>query len=61
LRRIGPYGDPAEHRVVDVRVEPGQYATVGQCGEQSVDRLVEPDLALLDEHHYRRRSDPLGL
>jgi hypothetical protein len=40
--------------------DPPEHSAVGQLREQPVDRLVESELAFLDEHHDRSRGHRLG-
>jgi hypothetical protein len=56
------YGDRAlgRHGVVERRVEPGEHPPAGELGEQVVDRVVEPQHALLDQHQRGDRGDRLG-
>ena len=53
------------HGVVERRVEPRQHAAIRELGQERIDRLVEPEHALLDEdqrrhgrHRLRHRGDP---
>ena len=48
------------HGLVERPVELLQHLAVGELGHQSIDGLVEPQLALLHEDHRRRRGDGLG-
>ena len=48
------------HGVVERPVEPLQHPAVGELGQQPIDRLVQPQLALLDQDHRRHRRDRLG-
>ena len=48
------------HRDVDRRFEALEHAAVGQFWQEIVDRIVEPELALLDQDQGRRRRDRLG-
>ena len=46
---------PRRHGVVERAVEPLQDSAVGQLRQQPIDRLVQPQPALLDQDHGRRR------
>ena len=48
------------HRIVEGAVDRAQDLAVGQLGQPFVDRIVEPELALLDEDHGADRRDRLG-
>ena len=48
------------HGVVDRAFEAFQHAPVGKLGQQSVDGIVEAQLALLDQDHRRGRRHRLG-
>ena len=47
-------------RVVEWTVDPPEDPPVGQLGKPRVDRLIQSQLALFDEHHRRRGEDRLG-
>ncbi len=48
------------HGVVQRAVDVLEHLAVGQFGQQAVDRLVPPQLALLDQDHRRHGGDRLG-
>ena len=41
------------------RVEPAQYLAVRKLGQKFVDRIVESELAFLDQDHRRRSRNRL--
>jgi hypothetical protein len=47
------------HRVVERGVDPPQHAAPGQLGQQRINRVVQAQLALLDQDHRRRGDDGL--
>ncbi len=48
------------HGVVQRAVDVLEHLAVGQFRQQAVDRLVQPQLALLDQDHRRHGGDRLG-
>ena len=47
-------GRCGRHGVVERPVGVGEHPAVGELGQQPVDRLVEPDAALLDQEQRGR-------
>ena len=57
LDRDRPMGG---HGVVELGVDRAQHAAVGELRQQLVDRLLQPQQALVDQRQRRRRGDRLG-